>query len=301
MLTFQHRPRTAREWQSTLGVDNQCFIRLSEQFGVTYEAKRGQSINQTLSENPNGQYFKIRAYDDFVFFILFVLKTGLTFDQTAFIFQIDLAGAKRYFDKGLDILYYTLLTNEFLPIREFDSPKDMEVYFDNTRQIIIDGTEQRIQRPESKEKQLATYSGKKKQNTYKCLIISTMDTYVHYISKIYSGKQHDFSIIKQEFNPEEDWFSEFEVRLDLGYLGFDKEYPKSIPYLPSKNYKKKPLTEQQKETNRQLASQRIKVEHSIAGIKRYEMVSAQSRLKDENLYDKIVAVTAGLWNFYITR
>lgn len=177
----------------------------------------------------------------------------------------------------------------------------METYFGNIRQIIIDGTEQRIQRPEQKEKQIATYSGKKKSNTNKCLIISTLDTYIHYVSSIYSGRQHDFSIIKQEFNPQESWFEGFEVRLDLGYFGFDKEYPKSTPYLPNKNYRKNPLTENQKERNRQLANQRIKVEHSIAGMKRYEIVSAQSRIKDEELYDKIVVVTAGLWNFFISR
>lgn len=115
MLPFHHRPQTPREWQAILGIDNQCFIVLSKQFGETYELKRGQTIYQTLSENANGVNFKIRAYDDFVFFILFVLKTGLTFDQIAFIFQIDLAGAKRYFNKGLDILHDTLLFNEFLP------------------------------------------------------------------------------------------------------------------------------------------------------------------------------------------
>lgn len=301
MLTFQHRPSSNREWQAILGIDNQCFISLSEQFGIAYESIYRQTIDAVRKGNPNGSSFKVRSYDDCLFFILFAIKTGLTFDQISFIFQIDLAGAKRYFDKGISILYTALLVSDFLPIREFESPIDMENYFSTTNQIIIDGTEQRIQRPESKEKQTETYSGKKKQNTRKCLIISTMDTYVHYVSKIYSGRQHDFSILKQEFNPSENWFENFEVRLDLAYIGFDKEYPNSIPYIPNKNYRKNPLTQIQKDKNREFASKRIKIEHSIAGIKRYEIISAQSRLKDEDLYDKILAICAGLWNFYITR
>ena len=284
-----------------LGVDNQAFIKLTTLFASAYEQKRKQSLEETLLENPNGNNFKIKNYSDFVFFILFVLKAGLTFDQVAFIFKIDLAGTKRYFDTGLNLLYSALASNNFLPIREFDSPADMNAYFSSNREIIIDGTEQRIQRPQNKEKQRDTYSGKKKSNTYKCLIISTEDTYIHFISKVYMGKQHDFSIIKEEFDPNEDWFENFIVRLDLGYIGFDKQYPKSIPYLPSKNYKEKPLTDAQKNENKLLAIQRIKVEHSIGGIKRYELVSGQCRLKSDIVYDQVLAVCAGLWNFYITR
>ena len=301
MVSVQDRPKTNREWQAILGIDNQCFTRLSDLFGTAYEQKRGQTLADILNFNPNGSNFKIRSYSDFVFFILFILKTGLTFDQAAFVFKIDLAGVKRYFDTGLNILYNALEKENYLPIREFVSPSDMNAYFSSNKFIIIDGTEQRIQKPQDKEKQRDTYSGKKKANTYKCLIISSEDTYMHYVSKVYMGKQHDFSILKEEFDPHDDWFEGFTVRLDLGYIGFDKQYPKSLPYLPHKNYKNRPITETQKQENQVLSKERIKVEHSIGGIKRYEFVSGQSRLKNEFIYDQVLAVCAGLWNFYITR
>lgn len=301
MSLLKQRPRTPREWQALLGIDNQSFINLVDHFDQTYLHLRGKSLSATIEENPKGKNFLIKSYDDYVFYILFYLKSGVAFDQLAFIFQFELSGAKRNFDTGLSILKATLGNLELLPIRHFDSPDDMSEYFGENRELIIDGTEQRIQRPENVDEQKVFYSGKKKSHTRKCLIISTMDTYAHYVSSWYTGKQHDYSILKQEFSIEENWFANFTIRLDLGYIGFNKDYPNANVYLPHKNYKKNPLTENQKLYDKNLASQGIRVEHSIGGMKRYEVIADTSRLKDEELIDDILVCCAGLWNFFITR
>ena len=73
---------------------------------------------------------------------------------------------------------------------------------------------------------------------------------------------------KEEFPPALGWFEKVKVRLDLGYLGFDKDYACKSVYLPAKARKTAPLTSDQKSVNRDLASQRIGIEHSIGGLKR---------------------------------
>ena len=50
-----------------------------------------------------------------------------------------------------------------------------------------------------------------------------------------------------------------------------------------------------------MASERINVEHSIGGIKRYRILSDRLRIHLIDLYDDILSVCAGLWNFYLAN
>ncbi|WP_373511369.1 transposase family protein [Persicitalea sp.] len=91
--------------------------------------------------------------------------------------------------------------------------------------------------------------------------------------------------------------------MDSGYQGFAKDYKCRQVYLPVKAHKKHPLTEEQKLSNRELASQRIGVEplrrtDSIGRTKRYRIASDRLRMRDFVRYDDTLEVCAGLWNFY---
>lgn len=113
------------------------------------------------------------------------------------------------------------------------------------------------------------------------------------------GRAHDFFILKTELPPQKKWFTKFKVRLDLGYQGFKDEYEYAELFIPHKKKRKGELNEEQKTQNREISSKRIKVEHSIAGLKRYRILSERLRLRDFDLYDDIIGVCAGLWNFTI--
>jgi hypothetical protein len=133
------------------------------------------------------------------------------------------------------------------------------------------------------------------------MLISTKTKVIKYLSHCCYGKEHDFSILKKEFPPSQPWFKNFNVKVDLGYLGIVKEYECksiSIPYKKSKN---NPLTDEQKSVNKQFASERIFIENSIAGLKRYRILSDRLRIHDIDLYDDILGVCAGLWNFYLAN
>lgn len=87
--------------------------------------------------------------------------------------------------------------------------------------------------------------------------------------------------------------------MDLGYLGFEKEYRYKKLFIPHKKPKKSELTGPQKAENKTVSSERITVEHSIGGMKRYRILSERLRVHDFDLYDDILNVCAGLWNFYL--
>jgi hypothetical protein len=132
------------------------------------------------------------------------------------------------------------------------------------------------------------------------MIIIGQGKTIQYLSPYWCGKTHDYRILKEEFPPSTKWFQSFSVRLDLGYLGFDKDYACSTVYLPYKNRKTAPLTDDQKTLNRGFASERIGIEHSIGGLKRYRVLSDRLRAHDLSAHDSTLEVCAGLWNFYLT-
>lgn len=131
----------------------------------------------------------------------------------------------------------------------------------------------------------------------KTTVISSTDKRILYVSKVWVGKTHDYTILKGEFPPNLDWFAKFTVRLDSGYQGFQNDYKSQLCYLPIKRKKNEELTDTQKQENLKAAKERIKVEHSIAGLKRFRVLSERSRIRDCNLFDDMIGICAGLWNF----
>ena len=107
-------------------------------------------------------------------------------------------------------------------------------------------------------------------------------------------------MFKREFPPKEPWFADLTVRLDLGFFGFEKDYACQQLYLPHKKPKKQELTLEQKAENKLLAGERVVVEHSIAGLKRYRILSDRLRMQDLNLYNQVLGICAGLWNFRLS-
>lgn len=107
-------------------------------------------------------------------------------------------------------------------------------------------------------------------------------------------------MFQEEFPPEQAWFKDFRVRVDLGFLGIEKDYQCQEVLIPNKKPKNQELTPAQKAENKLLASKRIIVEHAIAGLKRYRILSDRLRSHDLKLYNVILGVCAGLWNFYLS-
>lgn len=73
----------------------------------------------------------------------------------------------------------------------------------------------------------------RKAHTVKTLILATSDKYIHFVSKGWVGKTHDYTQLKGEFSPDLPWLSDLPVGLDLGYQGFAKDYAMLISALCS--------------------------------------------------------------------
>jgi hypothetical protein len=168
--------------------------------------------------------------------------------------------------------------------------------FPEVKEVIIDGTERPVQRPQDPDKQKEHYSGKKKRHTRKHITGSTRKKQVIILTKARPGRVHD----KRQLD-EEDLVGnipdEIPVEGDLAFQGLQNEFDNI--HLPHKKLRGKELSAQQKEENREFSRQRVKCEHAHAGIKRYNAVTAVYRNRVTDFDDRLMLNAAGLWNFYL--
>ena len=129
------------------------------------------------------------------------------------------------------------------------------------------------------------------------MVIVSKDKYIHFLSPCYLGTAHDYGLLKSEFPPENNWFENHVIRLDLGYKGFETDYLCKKVIIPHKKPRKSDLTQTQKDENKQKSKKRISVEHAIGGMKRYRFYSDRLRNHDFDLYNDAIEICAGLWNF----
>lgn len=153
--------------------------------------------------------------------------------------------------------------------------------------LIIDATEQPIERP--KRRQKPYYSGKKKRHTMKTEIRVNRAGRIVHVSKSHPGSVHDFTVFKGEKRPSK----ESRLFVDAGYQGIaDIHANAEFPYKASKN---KPLDAEEKEYNSALSQFRVVVEHIFGDIKTFKIMSEQYRNKRKRYAVKF-NIIAGIVN-----
>jgi DDE superfamily endonuclease len=140
----------------------------------------------------------------------------------------------------------------------------------------------------------------------KNLVIANPNRKVIFMSPTFGGSIHDYKMMKTCFNPDDYWFMNKIVHVDLGFYGSKKDYLFSdniiMPYKKQRKSKLNPNTElsiEQKLKNKQRSKERVFVEHSIGGIKSFHCLANRNRSHDEIFIDNIAWLSAGLWNFKI--
>jgi hypothetical protein len=151
--------KTDRHWRSSTGYDEARFRELLNLFGKAYEKLNGLSIEEVKSKSPMES--RLNSYEELLFFTLFSLKSGLTYDLLGLVTGMDGSNAKRNQQLGISVLKEALSSGGFAPKREFKNVEEFKELFKDIDSIIIDGTEQRMQRPKDNEKQKDSFSGKK--------------------------------------------------------------------------------------------------------------------------------------------
>ena len=136
--------------------------------------------------------------------------------------------------------------------------------------------------------------------------MSTLEKKIFYLGKTFFGHSHDYTMLKEEFPPEEAWFEFLQVLVDLGYQGILTDYVGDdirVPHKKPRKSKKNPVTslsKEQKAENQALSKIRIFVENAICGLKRYNILVHRFRNHKKSFDDDVIGIAAGLWNFNLS-
>jgi hypothetical protein len=244
-----------------------------------------------------GRKAELVTAGDKLLFILFYIRHYPTQEVQGFLFGIGQAQANVWVHRLTGVLNQALGYEQHLPERQ---PHKLEQVLSACPQLefVIDGSERRINRPKDKEKRGQHYSGKKKATTVKNNLITERRRggKVQYLSQTVEGKRHDKKLADEEGYE----FPEgSKLWKDTGFQGYEPE--KAITFQPKKKPKGEELTDEEKQRNRELSSERVIVEHHIAGVKRSRIVHDTFRNRKDKYVDIVMETACGLHNFRVSQ
>ena len=108
------------------------------------------------------------------------------------------------------------------------------------------------------------------------------------------GPTHDFALYKQS---KIELHESLELLADSGYQGLSKLHEKSKT--PQKKPRKAELTDEQKRSNRELASRRVVVEHVIRSLKIFRILAERYRNRRKRFSLRFNLI-AGLYNYELS-
>ena len=259
----------------------QVFLRLTgvsidEFHTLCYKAQPLWQTHVRESKKVCGRPFGLIDMETHILCLLLYYRTYITQEFIGFLCDVDDSCICRSLRRTSQVLAPALGMN-----------KRRTVSAEEAMKLIIDCTEQRIQRPLKKQRKY--YSGKRKAHTLKTELQVTDKGQIVHISPPHPGRRHDRAIRAQGPPLRRN----ATVYVDSGYQGLHKDHGNT--YYPYKKSKNKPLSDQEKMHNRELASFRVRVEHKIRQLKTFQYMGQVHRNRRRG-YGIAVNIIAGIVN-----
>jgi DDE superfamily endonuclease/Helix-turn-helix of DDE superfamily endonuclease len=159
--------------------------------------------------------------------------------------------------------------------------------------VLVDTFEQRTQRPQRRQR--AWYSGKKKAHTIKSQVAVDEDGHLADVGPSRPGRWADLKVFRRSGLCGRLIRARVGVLGDLGYVGLDGVSPRLRGATPRRKPRGQDRPPQDRRYNRAFARRRIKVEHAIGRLRRYQALSQVDRHRRKNHTARVRAV-AGLVN-----
>jgi hypothetical protein len=267
MLAYEKLSRRPETFRRLIGVDIDLFNEITERIYPLREKRRNNF-------DKGGRGHNLRGVENHLLAMLLYYRCYVTYEFLGFFFDSDETTVMR-----------AVKRIERIAVQVVHIEKKREIRKEDAEYLIIDATEQAVQRP--KKGQRRYYSGKKRKHTLKIQFIVSPDGTVRSVSKTYPGKVHDFGIYKEQ--KKRDRFLGIPKKGDSGYQGIGKyDAHAEIPFKKPKNGE---LTEEQKAYNRDLSRKRIKVENVIREVKTFKILSEtyRNRRRDHGIKTNIIA------------
>jgi len=224
-----------------------------------------------------------------LFFILFSLKAYPVQDVMGYLFGLSQPQVCARVAQLLPRLQ-TLMHAE-LPARHGRDLMEVMAHLPEVKEVLIDGTERPMARPQHKTRRDNHDSGRRQRTTVKNVVV-TAGGRVVWLTPTAPGRRHD----KAEAD-------RARVRLapgirllgDSGFQGYAAGAARVST--PRKKPRGRPLHWQHKRSHRKLARARVPVEHALASVKRLGILRQPLRAKRRTTADAVMWIGCGLHNF----
>ena len=291
MISIEKALRLDLRMRALTGLDGPAFLQLEKRFArvlveeVADQTRAGQPRQRAAGAGPKGALPGVRPK---LFFILFYLKAYPTQDVMGHFFGLSQPQVCARVGQWLPLLQ-TLLHAE-LPTRHGRDLQEVLAHLPEVQEVLIDGTERPIARPQHKGRRDRHYSGRRKRTTVKN-VVATAGGRVVLLTLTAPGRRHD----KAEAD-------RARVRLDgrmrlLGDSGFQGyEAGAARVCTPRKKPRGRSLHWRHRRANRQLARERVPVEHVLASVKRLGILRQPLRARRPTTADLVMLISCGLHN-----
>jgi hypothetical protein len=288
----------SRVTMAVLGVSIDEFYKLLPTFSQCLRQYRIKLRPNRKRAVGGGRKGDLPTDEDKLLYILLYIKLYPTYDALAVLTNHYRSKCGDSVHLLLPVLEMTLGRKLSLPKRHGNSLEQIFKQHPEIKDIFIDGTERKVQKPKNLKKRNKLYSGKRRATTRKVVIVSDEKKYIHYMSKTKSGRRHD-----KRISDKENIFGGIPPNVtawtDTGFQGAQKQHDNTV--MPVKATKNQPLTLQQKANNRIISGIRVISEHAIAGYKKFKAASDIYRNKLANFDDLLTEVSIGLHNFHLLQ
>jgi DDE superfamily endonuclease len=293
MFSFKKLEKNEPLFFRFTGISVENFKSFFEKIKKEYESFELKRLSRPNREKAIGQgnNFKYKLKERIVI-TLFYYRVYTTMDFLAFFIDLDKSNVSR------NITMLEKIIKKVIPL-----PK--KIYSDKNKikteegllelfpelKVIVDATEQKINRPKNKKRRDNHFSGKKKIYSKKVQITINKDGLIVHKTKSANGKKHDKKLF------EEDNLKipkEVIIEGDSGFQGIDELVENEV-VLPRKKQKGKERKKEDKRFNKKLSKSRILVENVIGKLKQFGLMKERYRNKFED-YDKKIEIIIGLVN-----
>lgn len=199
MLRYETLKKRPKRLLALTGLARREFEEVLPAFDRAYTARYPAPKKKRRRAAGGGRKAILRTLEDKLLFILVYQKAYPLQVVQAELFGMSQSSANYWIHRLLPVLLDALDALGVMPERDGERLAQHERRQGEPRDLIIDGTERRRQRPKTPEKQALHYSGKKKAHSDKnVVIVNTASTRVAFLSPTYAGKTHDKKVADQE-------------------------------------------------------------------------------------------------------
>jgi IS5 family transposase len=294
-ISYQHMKGKPRLFKSFFGVTVAEFDELYTKVVPVWSTKEHERLNRRQRQRAIGGG---RDYDlslrDRLLMTLMWLKLYLNTDVLGFLFEVDGSTVSR----NVRNLLPTMRALGEATLGWVTPPERGQTHnMAHARAAhpdlfaIVDATEQPVRRASDNATQREAYSGKKKRHTRKTQIVTNEHGVIRDVSASSPGSQHDLEHFRQagtgrHIPPD------IGVLGDAGYQGLDKELPDHSVGTAHKARRNHPLTQAEKDINREFSSTRIVVENTLCELKHFKVLAHCFRHALDHYDDAFRAVVA---------